>query len=96
MSRRHYLITYDVSDDNRRGRIFQTLRDHGDHTQYSVFLCQLNSRELIALKGLLQSLTHQSEDQVLIADLGPVAHGVGLEIETIGRSYDPPTRAMIV
>ncbi len=39
--RRVYLCTYDVSDDKRRSRLFSLLQDHGDHVQYSVFLCSL-------------------------------------------------------
>ena len=39
MSRRHYLVTYDVSDDKRRTHLFKLLEGNGDHVQYSVFFC---------------------------------------------------------
>ncbi len=42
--RRRYLITYDISDDKRRARVFKSLRNRGDHLQFSVFLCELNPR----------------------------------------------------
>ena len=94
--RRNYLITYDIADDRRRTRIFHTLEDNGDHTQFSVFLCQLSTEELAALRGQLQQMVHQNEDQLLIVDLGKSTHDVALEIEAIGRVYRPSTRTMIV
>ncbi len=39
MARRHFLITYDISDDKRRTKVFHTLQANGDHAQFSVFLC---------------------------------------------------------
>jgi CRISPR-associated protein Cas2 len=48
MERRRYLVTYDISDDKRRDQVFQTLRDNGDHAQYSVFFCELTPRELVS------------------------------------------------
>ena len=96
MSRRHYLITYDISDDKRRDEIFRTLKDAGNHTQYSVFLCQLNPRELAELKSVLTPLTNQAEDQILIVDLGAAIRAEDLQIEAIGRTFLPPTRTMIV
>ena len=51
MARRHFLITYDVSDDKRRTTIFNTLQGNGDHAQFSVFLCQLNATELARLRA---------------------------------------------
>ena len=36
MSRRHYLITYDISDDKRRTSVFRTLVGQGDHVGDSV------------------------------------------------------------
>ena len=95
-TRRHYLITYDVADDKRRTRIFQTLRDHGDHAQYSVFLCELNDRELAQLRGRLIDLTHAREDQVMILDLGPAGVPIESCLETIGRGFEPPQRVLVV
>ena len=96
MSRRHYLVTYDISDDKRRDKIFTALKDQGNHTQYSVFLCQLNPRELAELKSDLLDLTNHAEDQILIVDLGKAVHVEDLQIEAIGRVFSPPSRTMIV
>lgn len=96
MPRRHFLVTYDVADDKRRNRIFETMQDHGNHTQYSVFLCQLNAAELASLRSELAGVVHQTEDQVLIVDLGPARHDLDTAIETLGKTFSPTPRAFIV
>lgn len=44
--RRSYLVCYAVTDDKRLRRVFRTMRDWGDHLQYSVFECQLTAADL--------------------------------------------------
>jgi len=94
--RRHYLITYDIADDKRRTTVFEQLKDHGDHAQFSVFFCQLNRRELAELRGMMQNSIHEQEDQVLILDLGPEHNPLDAQIECLGLAYDPTPRCMIV
>lgn len=96
--RRRYLVTYDISDDKRRERVFKTLRDRGDHVQFSVFLCELNPREYALLKGQLQESVHQREDQVLILDLGLADNTfeIGQGLDCVGFAYSPPQRVMVV
>ncbi len=96
MPRRHFLVTYDISDDKRRTKIFNSLQANGDHAQFSVFLCQLNAMELARLRAVLQPLINNAEDQVMIVDLGKVYSDDLLRLETLGQPYVPPTRAMIV
>ena len=38
--RTSYLICYDICDDKRLRKVFQTMRGFGDHLQFSVFECQ--------------------------------------------------------
>jgi len=96
--RRRYLITYDIADDKRRDRVFKTLRDRGDHVQFSVFLCELNAREYALLKGELQESVHQREDQVLILDLGSAENPleIGQGLECVGSAYCPSQRIVVV
>jgi CRISPR-associated protein Cas2 len=94
--RRRYLVTYDVSDDKRRTKVFRSLLDHGDHAQYSVFFCELNSRELAELRGRICANIHHGEDQVLILDLGDVSNPLDAGLECLGKAYDPALRTMIV
>jgi len=96
MARRHYLITYDVSNDKRRTRVFNALRDNGDHAQFSVFFCQLSARELADLRGQLSEHIHAREDQVLILDLGEAHNPLDAGLECLGQRYLPPTRVQVV
>jgi len=95
-SRRRYLITYDIGDDRRRGKVFDVCHQEGDHTQYSVFVADLSARELVALQAAIEPVINHDEDQVLIADLGPTESGAGRVIASIGRPYEPPVRALVV
>lgn len=96
MTRRHYLITYDISGDKRRTAVFKTLIGQGDHVQYSVFLCALNPQELAGLRATLDQTIHHGEDQVIIVDLGRAENDVDLVLECLGKRYNPMTRVRIV
>ena len=85
--RNSYLICYDISDDKRLRRVFKTMRAWGDHLQFSVFECQLTSSDLARLRGELQDIIHQKDDQVLFVMLGP-AEGRGDRVITaLGKPY---------
>ena len=97
MSRRRYLVTYDIAQDRRRTRVYKSLLDFGDHIQFSVFLCQLNPRELVQLRAKLEPGIHHHEDQILVVDLGAVDNEELSEmILTIGRDFKPPERTIVV
>lgn len=94
--RRRYLVTYDVSDDKRRDKVFGEMHGFGDWAQYSVFLCELTKRELVRMRRRLRSHIHHDEDQVMILDLGRAHHSLEQTLDVLGRSYDPPVRSFIV
>jgi CRISPR-associated protein Cas2 len=96
MARRHYLISYDVSDDKRRTKLFKTLEGEGDHAQYSVFFCDLSDMELAALRTRISDIIHTREDQVMILDLGPAEQDLDHGLEVLGTPYDPLTRTLVV
>jgi len=96
MERRHYLVTYDISDDRRRNEVFRTLHAYGDHTQYSVFFCEMNGRELAEMRGRIRAAIHHGEDQVLIVDLGRAARPLMEGLQVIGRGYEPPVRTVVI
>jgi CRISPR-associated protein Cas2 len=96
MARRRYLFTYDIADDKRRNQVFRTLRDNGDHAQYSVFFCELNRREYAQLEALLRPLVHHAEDQILVLDLGDIEGARTPDPVCIALPYAPPVRAQIV
>jgi CRISPR-associated protein Cas2 len=94
--RRHYCVTYDVSDDKRRDRIFKTLHGYGDHAQFSVFFCKLNDAELAGLRSALRPDVNALEDQVLLIDMGTATTPLESGIEVIGKAYAPPGRTVVV
>ncbi len=96
MPRRHYLVTYDISDDKRRDRVFNTLHGFGNHVQYSVFLCELDAQDLVRLRGRLAGEVNHHEDQVLVLDLGRSIHPLEQIIDSIGRALDVRPPALVV
>ncbi|HRC54315.1 MAG TPA: CRISPR-associated endonuclease Cas2 [Kofleriaceae bacterium] len=94
--RNRYLVTYDITEDERRTSVYKTLRGFGDHLQYSVFRCDLSSTDRARLLAALHPLIDQREDQILIVDLGPVDGRASACVESIGRPYRPPERTVIV
>ncbi len=96
MARRHFLVAYDISDDKRRSRVFEALMDVGDHVQYSIFLCDLNPVERVALRTRLAGLINGAEDQIIMLDLGEAQEPLTGSLECIGRRYVPPARLQVV
>jgi CRISPR-associated protein Cas2 len=96
MPRRNYLVSYDISDDKRRNNVFRLLNDNGDHVQFSVFICELNRRELVELKTQLKEAIHTHQDQVLILDMGDAGQAMEKALETLGRAYEPPVRTIVI
>jgi len=96
VSRRHYLVTYDIADDKRRGQVFELLEGNGDHVQYSVFYCELNDHERVTLEGGLNDTINHDQDQVLILDLGNDRMPLESALRTLGKSYAPPCRVQVV
>lgn len=94
--RRTYVVTYDISDDKRRTRIFRILLGYGEHLQYSVFRCELDDRELVELRDRLSQVIHHREDQVLFVDVGPSDGKARQAFEAIGRAYDHEEKRVIV
>jgi CRISPR-associated protein Cas2 len=96
VARRHYLVAYDISDDKRRTRVFETLKDHGEHVQFSVFLCELSPPELVRLRWLLGETIDHRADQIIMLDLGDQQNPLDGMIECIGRRYTPRARVQVV
>ncbi len=85
--RNSYIVAYDICEEKRLRKVFQTMRNYGDHLQYSVFECQLTPTDLVRCRGELSSIIHHQEDQVLFIDLGP-AEGRGDRVITaLGKPY---------
>ena len=85
--RNSYVVTYDISDDKRLRQVFKTMRDYGDHLQFSVFECQLTPTDLVKLRAALSGSINHDEDQVLFVDLGPSEGRGDRVITALGRPY---------
>lgn len=94
--RRHYCVTYDISDDKRRTQVFKTLHGFGDHAQYSVFLCELSEAELARLRSALRPHINNAEDQILLIDLGHATTPLESGIEVMGKAYTPMVRTVVI
>lgn len=94
--RTSYLVCYDISDDKRLRRVFQKMRNYGDHLQFSIFECQLTAMDLARCRAELAQIINHQEDQVLFVNLGP-AEGRGDRVITaLGRPYSAVDAPCIV
>jgi CRISPR-associated protein Cas2 len=85
--RNTYLVRDDICDDKRVRKVFRTMRDFGDHLQYSVFECQLTPADLARCRDLLANLIHRDHDQVLFIHFGPSEGRGDRVISAIGKPY---------
>ena len=84
-----YLVCYDIRDDKRLRKVFRTMRDFGDHLQYSIFECQFTPIDLARCRHLLGEIINHANDQVLFIDLGPTAGRGERVISALGQPYCP-------
>lgn len=96
MIRKRYLFSYDIADDKRRAKVFKALVGLGDHVQFSVFICELNDRELEVAKEKLSGLIHHRDDQILVFDMGSAEREMDLFLFTIGQDLRISERVQIV
>jgi CRISPR-associated protein Cas2 len=92
---RLYIVTYDISDDRRWRRVFRLMKGYGRWLQLSVFQCRLSARRRVEMARRLEELIHNSEDHVLILDLGP-ADKVDPRVESLGKTFESVKRAAVV
>lgn len=91
-----YLVSYDVTDDKRRRKVFKTLLGFGEHAQYSVFLCTLTPAGFVRLRARLHDLLHHREDRILFADLGPSEGRGRRALTSLGLPPEPPTTDSVI
>ena len=84
-----YAISYDVSDDGRRRRLMEALKDCGRRVQYSVFECNLDER---AMKELLEKVDHELDPATDSCRMYRVCEACAGEVRIIGRGdrYSEP------
>jgi len=72
--RTRFLVSYDISDAKRLRMVHKCVKNYGWSMQYSVFICDLDSVEIVMLKQDLSSIIHHGEDSVAFINLGPPAN----------------------
>ncbi|PSB01135.1 CRISPR-associated endonuclease Cas2 [Merismopedia glauca] len=59
-----FVVTYDISEDKRRTKIYNILQSYGQWMQYSVFECDLTETEYAKLRSRLSKLIKPEEDSI--------------------------------
>jgi CRISPR-associated protein Cas2 len=85
--RNTFLVCYDIRDDKRLRKVYKTMRDFGDHLQYSIFECQFTAIDLAKCRHVLGEIIKHNEDQVLFVDLGPTEGRGERVISALGQPY---------
>ncbi|HUZ24919.1 MAG TPA: CRISPR-associated endonuclease Cas2 [Streptosporangiaceae bacterium] len=70
MSRRRYLVAYDIREDRRLRNVATCMEGYGTRIQYSVFICDLSDEESVLMRGDIEVRMKPSEDSVMVIDLG--------------------------
>jgi len=95
--RNRFIVCYDVSDPRRLRSVFQKMHGFGDPLQYSVFRCDLSTKEKFLMIDQLSGLIHHQEDRIMIIDTGPAEGRARDAVEFLGRSIPPDgKRAAII
>ncbi|MDG2014102.1 MAG: CRISPR-associated endonuclease Cas2 [Pirellulaceae bacterium] len=85
--RHSFIVCYDIRDAKRLRKVYRTMRNWGDHLQYSVFHCQLAPPELLECRTQLSDIIHHDFDQILFIDIGSVTGRHERVIESLGQPY---------
>ncbi len=90
----YIVISYDIKDDKRRGKIHKALKDYGAWVQYSVFECDLNRINYLYLRHRLKKLLDENgEDSIRFYGL---CEECKRKIERLGGIIPPEERIALV
>jgi CRISPR-associated protein Cas2 len=62
----YIVVSYDMEDDKRRGRIHRILKSFGQWVQYSVFECNLTRAQYLVLRDRLDDYITQNRHPMAI------------------------------
>ncbi len=66
MSKKFYVVCYDIKDNSRRTKVFKVMRNYGTRVQYSIFECILKEDTLDKMLRKVSSIIKEDEDSVRI------------------------------
>ena len=64
MGKQFIVVVYDISNDKRRVKLHNLLKDYGTPVQYSVFECYLEARQIESMKKSVIKLMKKKVDSV--------------------------------
>jgi CRISPR-associated protein Cas2 len=88
-----YVVSYDITNDRRRAKVHAILLGFGTWTQFSLFECFLNSKEVILLQSRLSKAIHHREDTVRLYALCDACHK---RVEILGHGELPNEPTMFL
>ena len=94
--RNRYIVAYDVSDAKRLRQTHKKMNGFGEPLQYSVFSCDLSSKERVIFEEALTGIINLKEDRILIIDTGPAEGKAANALKTLGRQLKPGGRDVTV
>jgi CRISPR-associated protein Cas2 len=94
MSRRRFLVAYDIRDDRRLRAVAACMEGYGTRVQYSVFVCDLSESEKFSMRSGLEARMKLTEDSVMVVDLGQA--GDSSRFLFIGHHEKLPTSTAVV
>jgi CRISPR-associated protein Cas2 len=77
-----YLVSYDISDDARRHRAMEALKDFGRRVQYSVFECNLDEA---ALNELIERLDFEIDPATDSCRFYRICESCAQEVRILGK-----------
>ena len=89
-----YLISYDISDDDRRRRVYEALKDFGRRVQFSVFECDVDEAGLRELSARIDFEIDGSTDSCRFYRL---CKACAAEVRILGKGdrYSEPDLVII-
>jgi CRISPR-associated protein Cas2 len=96
MSRKLYLVGYDIRDDKRLRKVHDVMLGFGDPVQYSVFVCELSEIEKILMIDKLTFHIKTTEDSVFIVEVGPANQRTKRRFNYLGQRPTLPEERSIV
>ena len=94
--RKRFLVAYDIRDTKRLRKVHKTMVGYGWSMQYSVFICDLDTIELISMKTELGEIIHHDEDSIAMIDIGDPSHRGKDCFQFMGVSVPLPTSGPII
>lgn len=84
-----YVVSYDVTDDDRRKRLHEFLKGYGTRVQYSVFECDLSEQEVEDVVRWVTAEIDEGEDSCRLYRFCESCRGE-VKIVGVGDQYEEP------